>query len=334
MSEHSCFFIGTEESTKAFVRNGVSIINNVYSESPIIPRLENSSKRAFKSSAIYSFEVLKKYIEENLNGQPISKAQAVECLGENMRKCYNDMTIFPCDQTIIDDQKSAAKKTNFDYVYVYTDVGISGADRKSKYVDYIVCTVYKVDKNIFDSIIGGDSNNENEDFLQILGYSKGEKYNIEIGFDEGETERQINKYFNNDSEELSDVSDDERAASYIDKKLNKLLSEKDITELYEGLLGKQKGNKKQNPRIVFKKGQHRNDMCCTLWYQDGTVYEKAPLTYFDMCVFDAACTIYNNDRKEFYLNNIWEILSGNEGIRFSRNVLKDKLRESVRNSKG
>ncbi|WP_443713451.1 hypothetical protein [Ruminococcus sp.] len=48
-----------------------------------------------------------------------------------------------------------------------------------------------------------------------------------------------------------------------------------------------------------------------------------------MCVFDAVCTIYNNDRKEFYLNNIWEILSGNEGIRFSRNVLKDKLRESV-----
>lgn len=468
LSERSCFFIGTEESTKAFVRSGVSIVNNVYSESPIIPRLENRSKRAFKSSAIYSFEVLKKYIEENLNGQPISKAQAVECLGENMWKCYNDMTIFPCDQTIIDeyfhgkefkfekvrkysaektnkdlkrvisqinelyinntlianeirnfawfykpdengticnkgkviaekaileegggsiegyrlydrstewkrelkddfildrhiyndcafvyvrnetlsgrrefelryhaqkmlidDIKSKAEEPNFDYVYVFTDVSIGGAHSKSKYVDYIVCAVYKADKEIFDGIISGDSDNENENFLQILGYSKGEKYNIEIGFDEEETERQINKYFNNDSEELSDVSDDERAVSYIDKKLNKLLTEKDITELYDGLLGKQKGNKKQNPRIVFKKGQRRNDMCCTLWYQDGTAYEKAPLTYFDMCVFDAVCTIYNNDRKEFYLNNIWEILSGNEGIRFSRNVLKDKLRESV-----
>lgn len=58
-------------------------------------------------------------------------------------------------------------------------------------------------------------------------------------------------------------------------------------------------------------------------------YEKAPLTYFDMCVFDAVCTIWNNNRKEFYLNTIWELLSGNEDIRFSRNALKDKLRESV-----
>ena len=77
------------------------------------------------------------------------------------------------------------------------------------------------------------------------------------------------------------------------------------------------------------KGQRRNDICCTLWYQDDTAYEKAPLTYFDMCVFDAVCTIWNNNRKDFYLNTIWELLSGNEDIRFSRNALKDKLRESV-----
>ena len=48
-----------------------------------------------------------------------------------------------------------------------------------------------------------------------------------------------------------------------------------------------------------------------------------------MCVFDAVCTIWNNNRKEFYLNTIWELLSGNEDIRFLRNALKDKLRESV-----
>lgn len=78
--------------------------------------------------------MLKKYIEENLNGQPISKAQAVECLGENMWKCYNDMTIFPCDQTIIDEyfngkefkfekvRKYSAEKTNKDLKRVISQI--------------------------------------------------------------------------------------------------------------------------------------------------------------------------------------------------------------------
>lgn len=116
---------------------------------------------------------------------------------------------------------------------------------------------------------------------------------------------------------------------YIDKKINRLLGEKEIQGLYDGLSGKRNDQEDYNYRVAFVKGQRRNDICCTLWYQDGTAYEKAPLTYFDMCVFDAVCTIWNNNRKEFYLNTIWELLSGNEDIRFLRNALKDKLRESV-----
>lgn len=116
---------------------------------------------------------------------------------------------------------------------------------------------------------------------------------------------------------------------YIDKKINRLLGEKEIQGLYDVLSGKRNDQEDYNYRVAFVKGQRRNDICCTLWYQDGTAYEKVPLTYFDMCVFDAVCTIWNNNRKDFYLNTIWEILSGNEDIRFSRNVLKDKLRESV-----
>lgn len=116
---------------------------------------------------------------------------------------------------------------------------------------------------------------------------------------------------------------------YIDKKINRLLGEKEIQGLYDGLSGKRNDQEDYNYRVAFVKGQRRNDICCTLWYQDCTAYEKAPLTYFDMCVFDAVCTIWNNNRKEFYLNTIWELLSGNEDIRFSRNALKDKLRESV-----
>lgn len=107
------------------------------------------------------------------------------------------------------------------------------------------------------------------------------------------------------------------------------MGEKEIQGLYDGLSGKRNDQEDYNYRVAFVKGQRRNDICCTLWYQDDTSYEKAPLTYFDMCVFDAVCTIWNNNRKEFYLNTIWELLSGNEDIRFSRNALKDKLRESV-----
>lgn len=116
---------------------------------------------------------------------------------------------------------------------------------------------------------------------------------------------------------------------YIDKKINRFLGEKEIQGLYDGLSGKRNDQEDYNYRVAFVKGQRRNDICCTLWYQDCTAYEKAPLTYFDMCVFDAVCTIWNNNRKDFYLNTIWELLSGNEDIRFSRNALKDKLRESV-----
>lgn len=112
------------------------------------------------------------------------------------------------------------------------------------------------------------------------------------------------------------------------------MGEKEIQGLYDGLSGKRNDQEDYNYRVAFVKGQRRNDICCTLWYQDCTAYEKAPLTYFDMCVFDAVCTIWNNNRKDFYLNTIWELLSGNEDIRFSRNALKDKLRESVEKPKG
>ncbi len=71
---------------------------------------------------------------------------------------------------------------------------------------------------------------------------------------------------------------------YIDKKINRLLGEKDIQGLYDGLSGKRNDQEDYNYRVAFVKGQRRNDICCTLWYQDGTAYEKAPLTYFDMCV--------------------------------------------------
>ena len=477
-------------------RRYVYTVNNVFSESSVISRLDDRTKGAFKLSRRYSFDMMKRYVMENLERQPITKEQAVECLGKKMQKCYDKMALIPCDQTVIDeyfngteleniiyeyirnsimraeipkkklllqqvkpkkqtskitsvyevnedlrrvigqinelyinntllaneirnfnwfykpdengtvcnkgnviaervfleaegrniegfrfydrsmewkkelegefllerhvfndsafiyirpatlsgkkefeiryhaqkilmeDLKSQREEYSLRYVYFYTDVNRGGATKGRQRFDLVITAAYKIDKDIFDGIISGDKDSADKDFLQILGYTQGDKYDIRLGFDKWETDRLIRKY-KRENDDLSEIKEDERAVSYIDKKINRLLGEKEIQGLYDGLSGKRKDQEDYNYRVAFVKGQRRNDICCTLWYQDDTSYEKAPLTYFDMCVFDAVCTIWNNNRKEFYLNTIWELLSGNEDIRFSRNALKDKLRESV-----
>ena len=477
-------------------RRYVYTVNNVFSESSVISRLDDRTKGAFKLSRRYSFDMMKRYVMENLERQPITKEQAVECLGKKMQKCYDKMALIPCDQTVIDeyfngteleniiyeyirnsimraeipkkklllqqvkpkkqtskitsvyevnedlrrvigqinelyinntllaneirnfnwfykpdengtvcnkgnviaervfleaegrniegfrfydrstewkkelegefllerhvfndsafiyvrpatlsgkkefeiryhaqkilmeDLKSQREEYSLRYVYFYTDVNRGGASKGRQRFDLVITAAYKIDRDIFDGIISGDKDSADKDFLQILGYTQGDKYDIRLGFDKWETDRLIRKY-KRENDDLSEIKEDERAVSYIDKKINRLLGEKEIQGLYDGLSGKRKDQEDYNYRVAFVKGQRRNDICCTLWYQDVTSYEKAPLTYFDMCVFDAVCTIWNNNRKEFYLNTIWELLSGNEDIRFSRNALKDKLRESV-----
>lgn len=477
-------------------RRYVYTVNNVFLESSVISRLDDRTKGAFKLSRRYSFDMMKRYVMENLERQPITKEQAVECLGKKMQKCYDKMALIPCDQTVIDeyfngteleniiteyirnsimkaeiskkklllqqvkpkkqtskitsvyevnenlrrvigqinelyinntllaneirnfnwfykpdengtvcnkgnviaervfleaevgniegcrfydrsmewkkelegefllerhvfndsafiyvrpatlsgkkefeiryhaqkilmeDLKSQREEYSLRYVYFYTDVNRGGATKGRQRFDLVITAAYKIDKDIFDGIISGDKDSADKDFLQVLGYTQGNKYDIRLGFDKWETDRLIRKY-KRENDDLSEIKEDERAVSYIDKKINRLLGEKEIQGLYDGLSGKRKDQEDYNYRVAFVKGQRRNDICCTLWYQDDTSYEKAPLTYFDMCVFDAVCTIWNNNRKEFYLNTIWELLSGNEDIRFSRNALKDKLRESV-----
>lgn len=477
-------------------RRYVYTVNNVFSESSVISRLDDRTKGAFKLSRRYSFDMMKRYVMENLERQPITKEQAVECLGKKMQKCYDKMALIPCDQTVIDEyfngteleniiteyirnsimraeipkkklllqqvkpKKQTSKITSADevnkdlrrvigqinelyinntllaneirnfnwfykpdengtvcnkgnviaervfleaevgniegcrfydrsmewkkelegdfmlarhvfndsafiyvrpatlsgkkefeiryhaqkilmddlksqreeyslrYVYFYTDVNRGGASKGRQRFDLVITVAYKIDRDIFDGIISSNKDSTDKDFLQVLGYTQGDKYDIRLGFDKWETDRLIRKY-KRENDDLSEIKEDERAVSYIDKKINRLLGEKEIQGLYDGLSGKRNDQEDYNYRVAFVKGQRRNDICCTLWYQDCTAYEKAPLTYFDMCVFDAVCTIWNNNRKEFYLNTIWELLSGNEDIRFSRNALKDKLRESV-----
>ena len=477
-------------------RRYVYTVNNVFSESSVISRLDDRTKGAFKLSRRYSFDMMKRYVMENLERQPITKEQAVECLGKKMQKCYDKMALIPCDQTVIDeyfngteleniiteyirnsimraeipkkklllqqvkpkkqtskitsvyevnedlrrvigqinelyinntllaneirnfnwfykpdengtvcnkgnviaervfleaevgniegcrfydrsmewkkelegefllerhvfndsafiyvrpatlsgkkefeiryhaqkilmeDLKSQREEYSLRYVYFYTDVNRGGATKGRQRFDLVITAAYKIDKDIFDGIISSNKDSTDKDFLQVLGYTQGDKYDIRLGFNKWETDRLIRKY-KRENDDLSEIKEDERAVSYIDKKINRLLGEKDIQGLYDGLSGKRNDQEDYNYRVAFVKGQRRNDICCTLWYQDCTAYEKAPLTYFDMCVFDAVCTIWNNNRKEFYLNTIWELLSGNEDIRFSRNALKDKLRESV-----
>lgn len=477
-------------------RRYVYTVNNVFSESSVISRLDDRTKGAFKLSRRYSFDMMKRYVMENLERQPITKEQAVECLGKKMQKCYDKMALIPCDQTVIDEyfngteleniineyirnsimraeipkkklllqqvkpKKQTSKITSADevnkdlrrvigqinelyinntllaneirnfnwfykpdengtvcnkgnviaervfletevgniegcrfydrsmewkkelegdfmlerhvfndsafiyvrpatlsgkkefeiryhaqkilmedlksqreeyslrYVYFYTDVNRGGASKGRQRFDLVITVAYKIDKDIFDGIISSNKDSTDKDFLQVLGYTQGDKYDIRLGFNKWETDRLIRKY-KRENDDLSEIKEDERAVSYIDKKINRLLGEKEIQGLYDGLSGKRNDQEDYNYRVAFVKGQRRNDICCTLWYQDCTAYEKAPLTYFDMCVFDAVCTIWNNNRKDFYLNTIWELLSGNEDIRFSRNALKDKLRESV-----
>lgn len=477
-------------------RRYVYTVNNVFLESSVISRLDDRTKGAFKLSRRYSFDMMKRYVMENLEHQPVTKEQAVECLGNKMQKCHDKMALIPCDQTVIDEyfngteleniineyirnsimraevpkkklllqqvkpKKQTSKITSADevnkdlrrvigqinelyinntllaneirnfnwfykpdengtvcnkgnviaervfleaevgniegcrfydrsmewkkelegdfmlarhvfndsafiyvrpatlsgkkefeiryhaqkilmddlksqreeyslrYVYFYTDVNRGGASKGRQRFDFVITVAYKIDKDIFDGIISSNKDSTDKDFLQVLGYTQGNKYDIRLGFDKWETDRLIRKY-KRENDDLSEIKEDERAVSYIDKKINRLLGEKEIQGLYDGLSGKRNDQEDYNYRVAFVKGQRRNDICCTLWYQDCTAYEKAPLTYFDMCVFDAVCTIWNNNRKEFYLNTIWELLSGNEDIRFSRNALKDKLRESV-----
>ena len=477
-------------------RRYVYTVNNVFLESSVISRLDDRTKGAFKLSRRYSFDMMKRYVMENLEHQPVTKEQAVECLGNKMQKCYDKMALIPCDQTVIDEyfngteleniineyirnsimraevpkkklllqqvkpKKQTSKITSADevnkdlrrvigqinelyinntllaneirnfnwfykpdengrvynkgnviaervfleaevgniegcrfydrsmewkkelegdfmlarhvfndsafiyvrpatlsgkkefeiryhaqkilmddlksqreeyslrYVYFYTDVNRGGASKGRQRFDLVITVAYKIDKDIFDGIMSSNKDSTDKDFFQVLGYTQGNKYDIRLGFDKWETDRLIRKY-KRENDDLSEIKEDERAVSYIDKKINRLLGEKDIQGLYDGLSGKRNDQEDYNYRVAFVKGQRRNDICCTLWYQDCTAYEKAPLTYFDMCVFDAVCTIWNNNRKDFYLNTIWELLSGNEDIRFSRNALKDKLRESV-----
>lgn len=476
-------------------RRYVYTVNNVFLESSVISRLDDRTKGAFKLSRKYSFDMMKRYVMENLEHQPVTKEQAVECLGNKMQKCYDKMALIPCDQTVIDEyfngteleniineyirnsimraevpkkklllqqvkpKKQTSKITSADevnkdlrrvigqinelyinntllaneirnfnwfykpdengtvcnkgnviaervfleaevgniegcrfydrsmewkkelegdfmlarhvfndsafiyvrpatlsgkkefeiryhaqkilmddlksqreeyslrYVYFYTDVNRGDASKGRQRFDLVITVAYKIDRDIFDGIISSNKDSTDKDFLQVLGYTQGDKYDIQLGFDKWETDRLIRKY-KRENDDLSEIKEDERAVSYIDK-INRLLGEKEIQGLYDGLSGKRNDQEDYNYRVAFVKGQRRNDICCTLWYQDGTAYEKAPLTYFDMCVFDAVCTIWNNNRKDFYLNTIWELLSGNEDIRFSRNALKDKLRESV-----
>ena len=476
-------------------RRYVYTVNNVFLESSVISRLDDRTKGAFKLSRRYSFDMMKRYVMENLERQPITKEQAVECLGKKMQKCYDKMALIPCDQTVIDEyfngteleniiteyirnsimraeipkkklllqqvkpKKQTSKITSADevnkdlrrvigqinelyinntllaneirnfnwfykpdengtvcnkgnviaervfletevgniegcrfydrsmewkkelegdfmlerhvfndsafiyvrpatlsgkkefeiryhaqkilmedlksqreeyslrYVYFYTEVNRGGSKGRQRF-DLVITVAYKIDKDIFDGIISSNKDSTDKDFLQVLGYTQGDKYDIRLGFNKWETDRLIRKY-KRENDDLSEIKEDERAVSYIDKKINRLLGEKEIQGLYDGLSGKRNDQEDYNYRVAFVKGQRRNDICCTLWYQDCTAYEKAPLTYFDICVFDAVCTIWNNNRKDFYLNTIWELLSGNEDIRFSRNALKDKLRESV-----
>ena len=235
---------------------------------------------------------------------------------------------YHAQKILMDDLKSQREEYSLRYVYFYTDVNRGDASKGRQRFDLVITVAYKIDRDIFDGIISSNKDSTDKDFLQVLGYTQGDKYDIQLGFDKWETDRLIRKY-KRENDDLSEIKEDERAVSYIDKKINRLLGEKEIQGLYDGLSGKRNDQEDYNYRVAFVKGQRRNDICCTLWYQDGTAYEKAPLTYFDMCVFDAVCTIWNNNRKDFYLNTIWELLSGNEDIRFSRNALKDKLRESV-----
>ena len=235
---------------------------------------------------------------------------------------------YHAQKILMDDLKSQREEYSLRYVYFYTDVNRGDASKGRQRFDLVITVAYKIDRDIFDGIISSNKDSTDKDFLQVLGYTQGDKYDIQLGFDKWETDRLIRKY-KRENDDLSEIKEDERAVSYIDKKINRFLGEKEIQGLYDGLSGKRNDQEDYNYRVAFVKGQRRNDICCTLWYQDCTAYEKAPLTYFDMCVFDAVCTIWNNNRKDFYLNTIWELLSGNEDIRFSRNALKDKLRESV-----
>lgn len=228
---------------------------------------------------------------------------------------------------LIDELKSRNTKPSFEYVYIYTDISQNSNDINYRKFDFIIFVVYKVDKEILNNVIHGTKNNDSEEFLQMLGYSKTKRPNFKLALAKEETDLLINKYYKITG--FYETKEDKRAVSYIDKKINRILSGKDIKELYEGLFGKKSEQKNYKYRIAFINGQHQNNICCTLWYSDGISYEKDSLTYFDMCVFDAVCTIWNNDRKQFYLNTIWELLSGNENIRFSRTLLKDRIRDSV-----
>ncbi|MGN0623007.1 MAG: DEAD/DEAH box helicase [Oscillospiraceae bacterium] len=459
-----CENSGTLMRTEAFVRRGIDTVNDVFSESPIIPRLKDSSKKALKSLSIKSFDVLKEYLSDNMKNEPIGSQQAAEYFGNDILKCFDNMVLYSCDQTIIDsyfnnaasehgnddtdkDLKRVINQINeiyinntllaneirnfnwfykpdekgviynkgkviaekallqtddgrtvegfrfydrstewkkeirndsfilprhiFDdsafiyvrnstlsgrkefelrhhaqemlraalknketelslkYVYIYTDVNKDNTDMKNKGLDFIIAAVYKVDEDIFKNILKEDPDNNSKDFLHILGHSENRSGDMQLGLAGEETETLINKYYEKENEDPSELKDDERAVSYTDKKINRLLSEKNIIELYEGLSNKKRKKDNYKYRITFAKGQRSNNICCTLWYGDGTAYADDPLTYFDMCVFDAVCTVWDNNIKQFYLNTIWELLSGNEDIRFSRNTIKDTIKKSI-----
>lgn len=78
-------------------RRYVYTVNNVFLESSVISRLDDRTKGAFKLSRRYSFDMMKRYVMENLEHQPVTKEQAVECLGNKMQKCYDKMALIPCD---------------------------------------------------------------------------------------------------------------------------------------------------------------------------------------------------------------------------------------------
>lgn len=66
--------------------------------------------------------------------------------------------------------------------------------------------------------------------MQVLGYTQGDKYDIQLGFDKWETDRLIRKY-KRENDDLSEIKEDERAVSYIDKNKQAFGRERDTRAL-------------------------------------------------------------------------------------------------------
>ncbi|WP_443708487.1 hypothetical protein, partial [Ruminococcus bicirculans (ex Wegman et al. 2014)] len=129
---------------------------------------------------------------------------------------------YHAQKILMDDLKSQREEYSLRYVYFYTDVNRGGASKGRQRFDLVITVAYKIDKDIFDGIISSNKDSTDKDFLQVLGYTQGDKYDIQLGFDKWETDRLIRKY-KRENDDLSEIKEDERAVSYIDKKINRLL---------------------------------------------------------------------------------------------------------------